>query len=606
MTRCAQTLWLLLFAATPPAAAQWTFDGVDRVIAVSDIHGANAALVRTLEEAAVIDAGQNWVAGDDHLVIVGDILDRGPDSRETMDLLMRLEQQADEAGGQVHVLIGNHEVMNLTGDMRYVSREEYRAFADEETPEMRERWFQAWLEKRSRSDAPAAEQRAKFDERFPPGFFALKAAYAADGKYGSWLLSKPLVAVINGTAFVHGGLSPMIAEIGLEGVNGTLHRELRQYVAAVDALIEAGVLLPTDSFYDHVELVSSPLTPLTAKGRAAAAVAALPQLYDSKIHSLDGPLWYRGNVACNAIIEVEPLARSLAAIGAERVVIGHTPTWGRRVLQRFDGRVIEIDTGMLRSYYEGSGHALVMLDGELDVVGEDGERTNAPAPHPRRVGQRAPGLDAVDIEALLRYGEIIAQREDTFGRRIISVSDGERLVDAEFLEPPRRDFFPDIAAYRLDLLLGLDMVPVAVKREIDGEMGTLRFAPVATTDETRRRETGRGGSAQCPLPRQWDAMVVFDALIHNEGRTAESIRYNQSNWQLILVDHGEAFDTSKRRPSHLENVVLRIDDGWQRALRSLDKDEVSEQLGDVLDGRRIRALFARRDKLLSAPPDGVR
>jgi hypothetical protein len=85
---------------------------------------------------------------------------------------------------------------------------------------------------------------------------------------------------------------------------------------------------------------------------------------------LDGPLWYRGNVACSAVIEIDRLSASLDAIGAERVVIGHTPTPGRRILERFDGTVIEVDTGMLNSYYEGRGNALVIADGHVSSIDE--------------------------------------------------------------------------------------------------------------------------------------------------------------------------------------------------------------------------------------------
>ena len=119
--------------AAPAAANDWQFDNVERVVAIADIHGAYEPMVKVLRAAAVIDENLAWSGDKSHLVIVGDIVDRGPDSRQAMDLLMQLEQQAVIAGGQVHVLIGNHEAMNLMGDLRYVSLPEYEAFAEEET-----------------------------------------------------------------------------------------------------------------------------------------------------------------------------------------------------------------------------------------------------------------------------------------------------------------------------------------------------------------------------------------------------------------------------------------------------------------------------------------
>lgn len=594
----AMTLVALLVSAEPVRAADWSFDGVERVVAISDIHGAYEAMVRTLRSARVIDNDLAWSGGDTHLVVVGDLLDRGPNSRQAMDLLMRLENEAMAADGRVHVLLGNHEAMNLTGDLRYVSVGEYAAFAAEESAGEREQRFQAYQELRANNDVPIEEQRLKFDERFPPGFFAHRKAFASDGKYGSWLLSKPIMIVINDTAYVHGGVSPMIGEIGLQGVNERLHGELVSYVTQVEKLIDAELLLPTDSFYDHPKLLKAVTTMLTTDVDLAAAVTDVITLNESDVHAPNSPLWYRGNVACNEVIEADKLDASLHAVGAERVVIGHTPTDGRRILERLDGRVIEVDTGMLNNYYAGEGNALVIAGEQLTVINESGETWPSPAPHPRYVGQR-PGeaLGTEAIEKLLASGEVLATRDDASGRKIVSVSDGASKIDAVFAKRAGRNFYPEVAAYRLDLLLELGTVPVTVKRAIDGVEGSLQFLPAGVTDEVRRRETGRGGSAMCPLSDQWDAMLVFDALILNEGRFGTTIQYDQTTWQLLLVGHANAFGTSKGRPKHLAEVSLKIGRSWKEALAALTDDVLAERLGDVLDKRRMRALGERRDLL---------
>ena len=123
-------------------ADEWHFADVDRVVAVGDVHGAYDALVSTLQNAGVIDEDLAWSGGKTHLVSTGDLLDRGAESRRVMNLVMRLEREAVEAGGRVHLLLGNHEVMNLIGDLRYVAVEEYAAFQDSESPEQREHGFQ--------------------------------------------------------------------------------------------------------------------------------------------------------------------------------------------------------------------------------------------------------------------------------------------------------------------------------------------------------------------------------------------------------------------------------------------------------------------------------
>lgn len=603
MTRYLTRLLALLLACVLPLAAgasSWQYSGVERIVAVSDIHGAYDAMVATLQNAGVLDDGLGWSGGAAHLVIVGDILDRGPRSRAAMDLLMRVERQAEAAGGMVHVLIGNHEAMNLVGDLRYVARAEFEAFADEETGEERDKWLAEYAKRKGADIDISDELRREFDERYPDGFFAHRRAFAADGQYGAWLLAKPVVVVVNGTAFVHGGLSPMIADIGLEGVNGTLAGELQQYVENLERLNESGVLTPMDNFYQHPRILQYYMPSMDAEATLMDTVTETRKLFESDVHSPDGPLWYRGNVACCRLVEEERLRAALDAIGATRVVIGHTPTLGRRILERFDGDIIEVDTGMLSERYGGSGNALIIEGDRLAVVTEDSREVTTPQPHPRQVGNRPGGFLSADAtEVLLASGDITNEREDAQGRTIVTVSDGKRRIDAVFVKRENRETYPDLAAYRLDRLLELEMVPVTVQRKLGRREGSLQFLPPKLVNELQRSEDGRGGSANCPLPQQWSAMYVFDVLVSNEGRTPERIAYDPDDWQLILLGHDRAFGNSKDRPRHLQGVELEVGDGWKNALNALTDAVIEQEFDGILDRRRRAALAARRDALLA-------
>lgn len=598
-------LWVLVaqFSLTAAAAAgEWSFDGVDRVVAMADIHGAYEPMVAGLQRAGVIDDQLSWSAAKTHLVIVGDILDRGPRSRDAMDLLMRLESEAAAAGGRVHVLIGNHEAMNLIGDMRYVSAAEYAAFAEDESAEERERWFDAYTQKRSNGDESPEALRTIFRQKYPAGYFAHRRAFSTSGKYGEWLLSKPVLVVVNGTAFVHGGLSPMIAEIGLDGANGRLRGEMLEYLRQLEVLFDAGVLLPTDNFHDHPELLNAYLPPLDTGQDVLDAMKAVKTLNASNLHSLQGPLWYRGNVVCSELIEEDKLVATLEAIGATRVVIGHTPTPGRAVLERIDGRIIEIDTGMLNNYYGGKASVLVVDNDKVAVITEQDATPTAPLQHPREVGVRPGGsLSTQAIERLLANGKVVSEGEDEQGHKIVTISDGERTIEAYFAKRRGRNFYPEAAAYRLDLLLELDMVPVAVRREVDGVDGTLQFRPKNWIDEMERSRDGRGGGAWCPLDEQWNAMFVFDVLLRNPRRNGSNLLYNLDMWQLMLIDHDQAFIAKKGMPARLESVPFVVGHAWKDALAALTDDVLQEQLGDVLDKKRLRALALRRDELIERP-----
>jgi len=603
-----RTLGLILIALAGPGlcvkagAGQWHFDGVERIVALSDIHGAYDAMVGTLQSADVIDDEGAWAGGATHLVITGDILDRGPDSRSAMDLLMRLEDEAAAAGGRVHVLLGNHEAMNLMGDLRYVSIGEYSTFAGDETQDERDRWFQVYGG--SNTDDGSALTMEAFNERFPPGFFAHRRGFRADGQYGKWLLGKPVMVVINGTAFVHGGVHPGIVDIGLDGINGRLVADLGIYVAHIATLVDAGVLLPSHSYRDQMRLLDDFMPAIDTPQAVLDVVEEARRLQGTSLIDLGEPLWYRGNVGCSRIVEEHRLESALASIGATRLVIGHTPTASRQVLQRFDGTIVEIDTGMLNPYYGGKGHALIIEGDDLTVVAQTGAEFDDPFEHPRRVGSRPGGMTAAELETLLGSGDIVARRENEEGqppRSIVSVSDGEQTVDAIFVKRPRKGFYPNVAAYRLDKILGLGMVPVSVRRDVDGADGSLQFLPSKTMDEAQRSASGRGASAWCPLQDQWQAMYLFDALIYNEGRSTGRMVYSPDRWQLVLIEHQKAFSTKKGVPRHLESAPLAISPGWREALQRLDADFLTEQLGDVLDKSRLRSLDKRRANLLATP-----
>lgn len=589
-----------------PASGQYRFTGVERVVAMSDPHGAYDAMVATLANAGVVDADGNWTGAATHLVITGDLLDRGADSRRIMDLVMKLEEQALADGGRVHLTLGNHEVMNLVGDLRYVATGEYAAFAKEESAEEREQWFQSMLAARrlvAEGDLDEAALREEYDKARPPGFYAHRRAFGSEGHYGRWLLQKPLVVVVNDTAFTHGGLSPMVADFGLERLNDDLRAQIADYLVAIEALNEAGLVDPALNFYEHDAAAKALLADASAPAGLRTALETVIELGNASVHHSDGPLWYRGNVGCSLPTEGESLNASLTAVGADRVVIGHTPTLGRQVLERFDGRVIEIDTGMLNSAYSGSGFALIIEGGEVSVVQQDDPTLTSPVPHPRHVGDRDHGLDATTLETLLATGDIVSTTEDELGRTVVEVSGGGQTVSALFVRSARgRGFEPEIAAYRVDRLLGADLVPVTVSREVDGRRGSLQFLAARTRTEAYRSRSGQGAGAWCPLPRQWSSLYIFDVLVNNNGRTPESMVYNTGNWQVMSMGHDQAFNTRVTRPGYLQNQTLTITASWQQVLRNLTDERLNDALSDVLSSRQISAVGKRRDYLLVGAP----
>ena len=170
------TLALLFFGAAARGDSEYRFTDAHRVVVFADVHGAYTELLSVLSETGIIDDAQHWRGGESHLVSTGDLIDRGPGSRQVLDLLMRLEQEAQKAGGAVHVLLGNHEVMNLVGDLRYVPAAEFASFAGPEDTKLREDSLAACARAGTRRGAGRIRCGVSgWLLRAPPGFLASRS-----------------------------------------------------------------------------------------------------------------------------------------------------------------------------------------------------------------------------------------------------------------------------------------------------------------------------------------------------------------------------------------------------------------------------------------------
>lgn len=162
-----------------------------KIFALSDLHGEYEYLLEILKNGKVIDDNLHWIWSDGHLVIVGDIFDRGDMVTECLWLIYRLEAEANAVGGQVHYLLGNHELMVLRGDNRYVNEKYIKGIC--------------------------RKSRIRHEDLFGP-----------DMELGRWLRTKPTAIKINDILFVHGGLSPNLVDldITLSEINSTALRAL--------------------------------------------------------------------------------------------------------------------------------------------------------------------------------------------------------------------------------------------------------------------------------------------------------------------------------------------------------------------------------------------
>ena len=367
-----------------------------RLMAIGDIHGSYDGLTTILRKTGLVDEQLRWSGGRTTVVQTGDYTDRGADVKKVMDLLMRLEREARSGGGQFIVLAGNHEVMNLIGDFRDVTPEICAPFV---TPDSVSRREEAWKQyervaKARSAAAPAppavyAKTQDVWLAAHPPGCIEYRDALGPNGVYGKWLREKDIAAVVAGTLFMHAGLNPSRpAPASIGEVNDRLRAEVRRLDAFRKRLVDKRLATTAFDLQEYLDVAVVELQAASAAIEAAKAEGKelpaldVPFLREAQeltgiakwiVVEPEGPLWFRGWATWPEDSTAAQVTAFLDQMKLTRIVVGHTPTADRRIVVRYGGRVVTIDTGMLAPYFMGNASALEISGTRMKAIYADGE-----------------------------------------------------------------------------------------------------------------------------------------------------------------------------------------------------------------------------------------
>jgi hypothetical protein len=598
-------------SASAERVAVWEWSGVSRVVAVGDVHGSYEKLVRLLKGADLVDEELRWVGAESHLVVAGDLLDRGPGDRSLMDLLRRLQEESEAAGGRVHVLLGNHEAMNLLRDLRYVHWSSYLDFsAEEEKGERRRGWVEF-----SRARVGGTSQSRlmhTFNKKFPRGFFGRLKAFDPEGEYGSWLLDQPAIVKINDVVYVHGGLAEEFATLGIDAINRRVGDDLRRHLELREVLENEGVITPVMYYQDIIAATKEALERRRLSAPVRETAEQFLEIVRSDVLGGRGPLWYRGNSWEDERIERGIIEQSLERVGAKAMVVAHSYTGGSRITSRFHGQVFRVDNGIVGS---DRPLALVVERGEALVLDPLTKKLTKP------VRELPPGVNGAsgvlvasdpELKEFLSKGEVVDSRYlgrgSTRPRLVVLEKNGEqrrgvfKTVESE--GDPSTDQTADryeheVAAYRLDRRLGLHLVPVTVLRELDGQRGSLQTWVEGAVDQEAAESYELDLYKTEITARQLAHGEIFDALIGNHDRRASDVLCLVNGEQVFFIDHSQAFSLSADL-GWKEGQVLSLEPRLAEALSSLDRESLEKDLGELISDRQIEALLERRDKILAA------
>jgi Calcineurin-like phosphoesterase len=375
---------------SPPASLQGS---QPRIVAVGDVHGAFEPFVDILQKAGLIDAKRQWTGGAAVLVQTGDVFDRGTGVRESLDLLMRLEDEARRAGGRVEALLGNHEVMNLLGDFRDVSPQGYAAFADGRSEDRRRRAYDEYARiAKRRGKSPTVQSPEEWMAAHPPGFVEYVDALGPRGKYGRWLRSHKPVTTVGDSAFMHAGVqADLAATPGLDEINRTVAREIAAWDDTRAAMVQARLVPAFCTLMEAGEAALAEVERIAEALKANEPVGdhvtrefvdrlqSLLQIGKSSLLDANGPMWFRGFAQWPDSDEAQ-VAALVQRLGLKRFVTAHTPTLPGLIRPRFGNRIFLIDTGMLSTFFKGGrASALELQNGRITAIYPDSREVLEPS-----------------------------------------------------------------------------------------------------------------------------------------------------------------------------------------------------------------------------------
>ena len=232
----------------------------------------------------------------------------------------------------MHVLIGNHEAMNMLGDLRYADPGELAALRTRDSRRLREAFYEQEVAGRVAADPEFVADEAfreQWEKEVPLGMIEHRRAWSPTGEFGAWVLQHNAVVRINRNLFLHAGISPQIVGMSATQINEQIRQELQNGLGTEPGLSERE----------------------------------------------DGPLWYRGLATNDETIELAHVQQVLAAYDVDRMIIGHTPGMAT-VVPRFAGKVLVVDAGL--SAYYGSHRAALLLETDQVTTLQRGSRVSMP------------------------------------------------------------------------------------------------------------------------------------------------------------------------------------------------------------------------------------
>ena len=381
--------FLALTAAFSLAAVTTSAGDTPHIVVIGEVQGSAATVTKLLTHLGLVDAQGHWTGGDTVLVQTGDLMDGGEHVRTVLDLFMRLQEEAPTAGGRVIVLLGNHEAMNILGELRDVNYLAYHSFAGPDSEARQRQAFDeyvAWRQGRAGSVGSGefvfgGDFEAEWLAAHPAGWIEYVESMGARGTYGKWLRTLPVAAQLGEVVFIHAGISPEMKGMDVEAVNRRTTEEIVAFDQDRASMAKAELCLPASSAREMVGVVkeeidyvnsldTSKRTPGNPRVARLLELQYLTQWGSWSLLTDQGPLWFRGASKWDEMDRGAEMAEILDATGCRRIVTGQSDGKEHLIRSRFDDRVLLTSVDLSDDPWAGGGEpaALDIENGVYTVV----------------------------------------------------------------------------------------------------------------------------------------------------------------------------------------------------------------------------------------------
>ena len=555
---------LFMFAIVTHATPPFRFQTTSPVFVIGGVDGSHENLVLTLKSLGLVDSLNNWSGGESHLVSLGNLVGLKENSYEPMGVIIRLQQQAELKGGRVHAIMGVNELAAY----EHLFRSSNKSISEEPSDE---------------------EKRQVYLEL----------------KYQRWLISLPFVLKINQQLFAHNGLPTKVTNFELGELNRLLKEKQFKLVRNDNLLLkrELKTTISDENEPEEKKITFEP-HPLASDNK---------ELDLSQIN----PLNYQGNVECHPFFETDKVAKTLARFDVQTLWVENHNANRNKPLSRLQKQLFILNS----SAVELDGKAFVWaakIDGINDVEwinGLSGSKVT-PVQFENRNYQLPHSFSEEQIRDFLRTATVIAKEETEYGitkpYKITMQKDGKTIKGIFKYEDTRpnnhvgrwkRDdnyadrYQYEVAAYELDRMLNIGLVPISVERVVENKSGVVSLWIDGLISELKINEEKIAINQYCDLKDQQNMLDIFDFLIRNTDRNQSNTLFSESDGQVWFIDHSRSFGSSTRRPDLLKKSKMRLTNRFKMALDRLSRDEL-EALRPWLHKKQIKAIWIRRNKLI--------